>query len=134
MYGNQYQSTPPVREGEELDVKVEAVGEKGDGIAKKDGFVIFVPGTKAGDEVRIRVTRVLSKVGFAEKIGDAEKKAAPAKPAEPEFDPKPELDSEDFGDEDAGEAPDEAEDDDAADQDADESADADDADDDSEKQ
>ncbi len=100
MYGNQYQSTPPVNEGEELDVTIEAVGEKGDGIAKKDGFVIFVPGTKAGDEVRIKVTRVLSKVGFGEKIGEAEKKAPKEeKPAEPEFDPQPELDSEDFGDE-----------------------------------
>ena len=68
MYGNQYQneSAPPVREGEEIDVTIEAVGEKGDGIAKKDGFVLFIPGTKAGDEVRIKITRVLAKVGFAE--------------------------------------------------------------------
>ena len=104
MYGNQYQSTPPVREGEEIDVTIEAVGEKGDGIAKKEGFVIFVPGTKAGDEVRIRVTRVLAKVGFGEKIGEAKAapKAAPkAEKPEPEFDPQPELDSEDFGDESA---------------------------------
>lgn len=66
----------PVKVGDELDVKIEAVGEKGDGIAKKDGFVLFVAGTKQGDEVRIRVTRVLQKVGFAEVAGD--KKAAEA--------------------------------------------------------
>ena len=60
----------PVKVGDELDVKIEAVGEKGDGIAKKDGFVLFVPGTKQGDEVRIRVTRVLQKVGFAEVVGE----------------------------------------------------------------
>ena len=59
----------PVKVGDELDVKIEAVGEKGDGIAKKDGFVLFVPSTKKDDEVRIRVTRVLQKVGFAEVIG-----------------------------------------------------------------
>ena len=59
----------PVKVGDELDVKIEAVGEKGDGIAKKDGFVLFVPGTKQGDQVRIKVTRVLQKVGFAEVIG-----------------------------------------------------------------
>ena len=56
--------------GDELNVKIEAVGEKGDGIAKKDGFVLFVPSTKEGDEVRIRVTRVLQKVGFAEVVGE----------------------------------------------------------------
>lgn len=60
----------PVKVGDELDVKIEAVGEKGDGIAKKDGFVLFVPGTKEGDSVRIRVTRVLQKVGFAEVAGE----------------------------------------------------------------
>jgi len=60
----------PVKVGDELDVKIEAVGEKGDGIAKKDGFVLFVPATKQGDEIRIRVTRVLQKVGFAEVVGE----------------------------------------------------------------
>ena len=60
----------PVKVGDELNVKIEAVGEKGDGIAKKDGFVLFVPNAKQGDEVRIRVTRVLPKVGFAEVIGE----------------------------------------------------------------
>ena len=62
----------PVKEGEELDVTIESVGEKGDGIAKVDGFVIFVPNTKAGEIVKIRVTKVLRKVGFAEAIGKAE--------------------------------------------------------------
>lgn len=60
----------PVKVGDELTVKIEAVGEKGDGVAKKDGFVLFVPSTKQGDEVRIRVTRVLPKVGFAEVINE----------------------------------------------------------------
>jgi predicted RNA-binding protein with TRAM domain len=62
--------TPPVKVGEELDVTIEAVGEKGDGIAKKNGFVIFVPGVKAGQQVRIKVTRVLRKVGFGEVVGE----------------------------------------------------------------
>ena len=58
----------PVKVGEELDVKIEAVGEKGDGIAKIKGFVLFVPNTKQGDEVKIRITKVLRKVGFAEVV------------------------------------------------------------------
>lgn len=62
----------PVNVGDEIDVKIEAVGEKGDGIAKKDGFVLFVPNTKEGDEVRIRITKVLRKVGFADVVGDAQ--------------------------------------------------------------
>ena len=65
-------STPPVNVGEELDVTIEAVGEKGDGIAKKNGFVLFVPGVKEGQRVHIKVTKVLSKVGFAEVVGEAQ--------------------------------------------------------------
>jgi len=66
--GGMGMSTAPVRVGEELDVTIEAVGEKGDGVAKKNGFVLFVPGVKAGQQVRIRVTKVLRKVGFAEVV------------------------------------------------------------------
>ena len=66
------QGSSPVNVGDELDVKIEAVGEKGDGIAKKEGFVLFVPHTKEGQEVKIRVTKVLRKVGFAEVVGEAE--------------------------------------------------------------
>ena len=55
---------------------IEAVGEKGDGIAKKNGFVLFVPGVKEGQQVKIRVTKVLRKVGFAEVVGQGT--AAPA--------------------------------------------------------
>ena len=98
----------PVREGEELDVQIEAVGGKGDGIARKNGFVLFVAGTKAGDQVRVRITKVLPKAGFAEVIGKVEKPVQqsrepraprPEKPAEPEFEIDTSKDSEDFGEE-----------------------------------
>lgn len=84
-------SFAPVKVGDELDVKIEAVGEKGDGIAKKNGFVLFVPNTKEGQEVRIRVTKVLRKVGFAEVVGES---SGGSKDEEE----KPE-DSENFGEE-----------------------------------
>ena len=97
----------PVQVGDELDVKIEAVGEKGDGIAKKDGFVLFVPGVKEGDEVRIRVTKVLAKVGFAEVVGEAQDEvAAPAETGEEAAEEAPEEpaeeeagDTEEFGEE-----------------------------------
>lgn len=71
MYGDRgfREKTAPVRVGDELEVTIDAVGEKGDGVAKKEGFVLFVPNTKKGDRVKIRVTRVLRSVGFAEVVG-----------------------------------------------------------------
>jgi predicted RNA-binding protein with TRAM domain len=123
----------PVKEGDELDVKIEAVGEKGDGIAKKQGFVLFVPKTKTGDEVRIRVTKVLKSAGFAEVIGQATSAPAPSTPQRPkeeEFNPNTEADSENFGDDAEAEEVAEKSDDDAeaeevaekSDDDADENA------------
>ena len=78
------QNFAPVKVGDELNVKIEAVGEKGDGIAKKDGFVLFVPGTKQGDEVKIRVTRVLQKVGFAEVVGEKSSEESKSEEAQEE--------------------------------------------------
>ncbi len=72
---NGYNRFAPVKEGDELDVKIEALGDKGDGIAKKDGFVLVIPGTQVNDEVRVRVTKVLRRVGFAEVIGKSEGEA-----------------------------------------------------------
>jgi len=65
-------SFAPVKVGDEVNVKIEAVGEKGDGVAKVKGFVIFVPNTREGDEVKIKITRVLRKVGFGEVLGKAD--------------------------------------------------------------
>jgi predicted RNA-binding protein with TRAM domain len=58
----------PVKVGDELDVTIEAVAAKGDGIAKKDGFVIFVPGSKVGDTCKIRITMVKASSAVAEKV------------------------------------------------------------------
>lgn len=92
----------PVNVGDELDVKIEAVGEKGDGIAKKEGFVLFVPNTKEGQEVRIKVTKVLRKVGFAEVVGESAQREEGAESTEESSEPAAEEDqkvedTEDFG-------------------------------------
>lgn len=91
----------PVNVGDELDVKIEAVGEKGDGIAKKEGFVLFVPNAKEGQEVKIRVTKVLRKVGFAEVVGESSPREKGAESTEESSKPAAEEqeaeDTEDFG-------------------------------------
>lgn len=44
------------------------MGKEGDGITRIEGFVVFVPNTKAGDEVRVRIVSVRRRFGFAEKV------------------------------------------------------------------
>jgi len=115
MYGSRdsdshdggFRSFAPVKVGEEIDVTIEAVGAKGDGIAKKNGFVLFVPGVKEGQQVKIRITKVLRKVGFAEVVGagaPSEGGEAPAEgqaeaPMEETAAEAPAEDSESFGEE-----------------------------------
>jgi predicted RNA-binding protein with TRAM domain len=48
----------PVEVGKEYDVTISDTSKRGEGIAKIDGFVIFVPGTKMGQNTRIKVTSV----------------------------------------------------------------------------
>ncbi len=60
--------TAPVRAGDELDVEIEDVGSEGDGIAKVEGFTLFVPDTETGETVRARVTDVKPRFGFAERL------------------------------------------------------------------
>jgi len=110
---NERRSFAPVKVGDEIDVKIEAVGEKGDGVAKKDGFVLFVPNTNEGDEVKVKVTKVLRRVGFAEVVGKSEgnieapaeeateepQEEAPAEEAAEPVEEEKVEDTEDFGEE-----------------------------------
>ena len=57
----------PVETGETYEVTIEDIAKEGDGIARVKGFVIFVPNTKIGENVTIRVNKVMRKFAFAEK-------------------------------------------------------------------
>jgi 23S rRNA (uridine2552-2'-O)-methyltransferase len=60
--------TAPVREGDQLEVDIEDVGSEGDGIAKVEGFTLFVGGATEGETLRVRVTDVKPRFGFAERV------------------------------------------------------------------
>ncbi|ALV62274.1 putative RNA-binding protein, contains TRAM domain [Thermococcus sp. 2319x1] len=71
MYGDRFggrRFEAPVKVGERYKVKIESIGQGGDGIAKIKGFVVFVPNTKVGDEVEIVINSVKRKFAFAEVI------------------------------------------------------------------
>ena len=59
----------PVRKGEELELRVDSLAYGGNGVARHDGFVVFVRRGLPGDLVRARVTKV--KRGFAEATATA---------------------------------------------------------------
>ena len=56
----------PVEEGKEYEADITELSRRGDGIAKIEGFVIFVSGAKTGDHVKFKVTRVGRRFAEAE--------------------------------------------------------------------
>jgi len=67
----------PVEVGKEYNVTISDTSKRGEGIAKIDGFVIFVPGTKMGQSTRIRVTRVSERFASGEVV-EGSSTSAPA--------------------------------------------------------
>ena len=48
---------PRPERGQELEVTVDRLAYGGNGVARHDGYVLFVPGTLPGDRVRVQVTK-----------------------------------------------------------------------------
>ena len=54
-----------IQKNEELEVEIIDQGYEGEGIAKVDSFVIFVPETIQGETVRIKILKVKQNIAFA---------------------------------------------------------------------
>jgi predicted RNA-binding protein with TRAM domain len=58
----------PVKENQELEVVIADIGSRGDGIAKLQSYLIFVPRSKIGERVRVRIVSVREKFAVAERV------------------------------------------------------------------
>jgi predicted RNA-binding protein with TRAM domain len=56
----------PVETGKEYDVQITEISRKGDGIARIQGFVIFVKNGKVGQNAKIKVVQVGNRFATAE--------------------------------------------------------------------
>lgn len=57
-YRSGFGGPKPVEMGKEYEVEISEVSRRGDGIARIQGFVIFVEGAKTGQKTNIRITSV----------------------------------------------------------------------------
>jgi predicted RNA-binding protein with TRAM domain len=67
----------PVEVGKEYNVSISDTSRRGEGIARVDGFVVFVPGTKQGQNVRIKVTQVTDRFASGQVVQSSESTATP---------------------------------------------------------
>ncbi len=63
-----FKGKKPVEEGKEYSVTISDIGSQGDGIARIEGFVVFVPEAKVGQTVKVKITRVGNKSAFAKVV------------------------------------------------------------------
>ena len=70
----------PVKVGDEMEVTIDATASKGDGLAKKDGFVIFVKDAKQGQTVKVRITDVRARFAVGEIVGAGSSQPSEATP------------------------------------------------------
>ncbi len=60
---------PTLEEGGTYEVRITGTGRKGDGVAEKGKYTIFVPGTSEGDEVSIYIESIKGNLAFARLAG-----------------------------------------------------------------
>ena len=61
-------SCSTVEVGKEYDVNIEDIAREGDGIARIEGFVIFVADAKVGDTVKIQIDKVMRRFAIGHKV------------------------------------------------------------------
>ncbi len=66
--GRPFLQIRPVKENQEIEVVIDDIGSRGDGIAKIQSFMIFVPNSKIGERVKVRIRSVSEKFAVAERI------------------------------------------------------------------
>ncbi len=62
----------PVEIGKEYEVDIQETSRRGKGIARIKGLVTFIPNTKPGDHVKMRITRISRRFAEAEVVQQEE--------------------------------------------------------------
>ncbi|MFL6511222.1 MAG: TRAM domain-containing protein [Nitrososphaera sp.] len=72
--GSRFGGPKPVESGKEYDVQVTEISRKGDGVARIQGFIVFVKGGSVGQRTRVKITHVGDRFATAETIGSGEQR------------------------------------------------------------
>jgi 23S rRNA (uracil1939-C5)-methyltransferase len=83
MSGTEAPKRTRPRTGDELDLTIDRLAHGGAGVARTDGYVVFVRGTVPGDRVRARITKSTRSFGEADSIELLEPSADRIEPVAP---------------------------------------------------
>ncbi len=69
---------PPVAVGDILkNQDVISVGKKGEGVIKYEGYILFIEGAEEGDNIDVKVEKILPNFGIGIKIEDKQEEDEP---------------------------------------------------------
>jgi len=57
-----------IKEGQEINLVIDDIGSRGDGVSRLGDFLIFVPGSRVGERLRVKILRVENKFAIAERM------------------------------------------------------------------
>jgi len=66
--GPRFNLKKPVELDKEYEAEIQDMSRRGDGIAKIEGFIIFVANTKQGEHVKFKITRVGNRFAIGERV------------------------------------------------------------------
>jgi len=53
-----------LKEGEIYDMQIEDIGKRGDGIARNGDYIVYIPGTTKGIQVKVRIVKISGRTAF----------------------------------------------------------------------
>ncbi|HEX9908428.1 MAG TPA: translation initiation factor IF-2 subunit beta [Thermoplasmata archaeon] len=62
------QEVKEIEAGQTYELMIEDLGKKGDGIARKGKFIIYIPGTAKGSQVQVKIEKVTGTVAFGQLV------------------------------------------------------------------
>jgi len=62
----------PVEVGKVYEVEIQEMSRRGEGVARIEGLVIFVPNAKQGEHAKIKVTKVSRRCAEAEVVTESQ--------------------------------------------------------------
>lgn len=57
-----------LEEGAEVDLEIQSLSRRGDGVVKMGRYIIYVANAKPGQKVRVKITRISGSIAFTERI------------------------------------------------------------------
>ena len=57
-----------LEEGQEVEVDIESVSRRGDGVAKIGKYILYVTGGKPGQKIKVKITRISGQVAFTQRV------------------------------------------------------------------